>query len=209
MIEPLNKTNPPGSYPEFEVRGELFRDKRSKRVIFVSHCILNQNAMINGMASYPGVFRELIDAIAGSDCSIVQLECPEMMVLGLDRKVDIHTTRTTGSEDTRVRVLMETRSGRRSCRKMAEKAVYQINQYRQSGFVVAGVLGINASPTCGVETTWSDGKEIPGPGVFIQELHKALVRHNLKVPVCGINLNDPGQATEIVHQVLSRKSFIS
>jgi predicted secreted protein len=198
----VNTLQPADSCIDPEPDNKLFRDKRSKRVIFVSHCILNQNAMIYGLASYPGVFREVVDTFVGSDCSIVQLECPELMVLGLDRKVDIHTTRTTGSEDTRVRVLMDTRSGRSSCRKMAEKAVCLIEQYLQNGFTVAGVLGINASPTCGVETTWSEGMEVPGPGVFIQELHKVLMRHNLKVPVRGINLNDPEQALNVVHQVL-------
>jgi predicted secreted protein len=198
----VNTLQPADGCMDKEPDNKLFRDKRSKRVIFVSHCILNQNAMIDGMASYPGVFREVIDAIIGSDCSIVQLECPEMMVLGLDRKVDIHTTRTTGSEDTRVKVLMETRSGRSSCRKLAEKAVYLIEQYKQNGFTVAGLLGINASPTCGVETTWSDGMEVPGPGVFMQQLHKALVRHNLKVPVCGVNLNDPDQARDVSVKIM-------
>jgi predicted secreted protein len=186
---------------DLEQKYSLFQDKRSKRVIFVSHCLLNQNAMIDGLACYPGVFREAVDAMLASGCGIVQLECPEMRVLGLDRKVDINDPRTTGSEDTRVRILMEKRSGRSCCRKMADKVVYQIEQYLRSGFVVAGVLGINASPTCGVETSWSDGTEVPGAGVFIQELQKSLVRHNLKVPVCGINLNDPEQATNAVRQI--------
>jgi predicted secreted protein len=197
----VNKWQSPDSGTEPEP-DDMFRDKRSKRVIFVSHCILNQNAMIDGLASYPGVFREVVEPIVASGCGMVQLECPEMMHLGLDRKVDINAARTTGSEDTRVRVLMEKRSGRDCCRKLAENAVSQMKQYMKNGFVVAGVLGINASPTCGVETTWSDGQEVPGPGVFIQELQKALVRHNISIPVCGVNLNDPDQSGDISLQIL-------
>jgi predicted secreted protein len=172
----------------------IHSDKRSKRVVFVSHCILNQNAMVDGLACYPGVVREVVDTILASGCGIVQLECPELIHLGLDRRVDIDSERTIGSEDSRIRVLMEERSGRSCCRKIAEQAAYQIRQYILNGFVVVGVLGINASPTCGVETTWSEGMEVPGPGAFIRELQEEFARRNLAIPIRGINLNDPSGA---------------
>jgi hypothetical protein len=44
----------------------MFDDKRSKKVILIAHCILNQNAKINHCAHYPGVIKRvaqiLIDA---------------------------------------------------------------------------------------------------------------------------------------------------
>ncbi len=38
----------------------MFTDKRSKRVIFVAHCILNQNAISDGTADYPGSHVDII-----------------------------------------------------------------------------------------------------------------------------------------------------
>ena len=32
----------------------MFTDARSKRVIFVAHCVLNQNAISDGTADFPG-----------------------------------------------------------------------------------------------------------------------------------------------------------
>ena len=189
-------------HSEYKPGKVLFRDKRSKRVVFVTHCILNQNAMIDGLPSYPGVVLEVVDMILASDCSIVQFECPELIYLGLDRKVDISSKRTVESEDSRIRVLMLKRPGRRCCQTLAKSAFYQIEQYIRNRFTVVGVLGINASPTCGVETTWSEGKEIIGPGVFIRELQKICARHKIEIQMRGINLKDPAEAIEVIRQLL-------
>jgi predicted secreted protein len=181
----------------------MFSDKRSKKVVFVAHCMLNQSAMIDGLACYPGVVREVVDTLVASGCGIVQIECPELTHLGLERRVDKESERTIGSEDTRVGMLMQKQPGRLCCRRLAEQVAYQIEQYLQSGFVVAGVLGINGSPTCGVETSWSEDFAVPGPGIFIRELEEAFTCHNLAIPVRGINLEDPAGSVNVVRQIVS------
>jgi hypothetical protein len=37
----------------------MFNDKRSKRVLLVAHCVLNQNARLDRCAHYPGAIREV------------------------------------------------------------------------------------------------------------------------------------------------------
>jgi predicted secreted protein len=180
----------------------VFEDRRSKRVIFVSHCVLNQNAKIDGCAHYPGAIREVLDVILASGCGIVQLGCPELMHLGLERQVDPGSARTIESEDSRVGELMQRPSGRMCCREIAERASCQVEQYVRSGFAVVGVLGINGSPTCGVETAWSDGLEIAGPGVLIRELRDAFARRHLSIPIRGIKAEHPADAVEAVREVL-------
>jgi predicted secreted protein len=189
-----------GNGPEQEPENKLFRDKRSKRVIFVSHCILNQNAMIDKMACFSGPVPEVVDTILASGCGIIQLDCPELVHMGLDRAVDLISPRTTGSEDTRVRVGMEKGPGRTVCRKIAERIAWQMEQYNMNGFHIAGVLGINDSPTCGVETTWINGNAVAGQGVFIEELLKELNKRKLIIPIRGINLSNPVESKKITSQ---------
>ena len=180
----------------------MFEDRRSKRVIVVSHCVLNQNAKIDGCAHYPGAIREVLDVILTSGCGILQLECPELMHLGLDRQVDAAAVRTIASEDSRVGDLMQRPSGRMCCREIAERACRQVVEYVRNGFDVVGVLGINGSPTCGVETAWSDGLETTGPGILIRELQEACARRQLSIPIRGIKAKRPADAVEAVREVL-------
>ena len=63
----------------------MFTDKRSKRVIFVAHCILNQNAISDGTADYPGSHVDIIRTLLDAQVGIIQMPCPELCCLGLDR----------------------------------------------------------------------------------------------------------------------------
>ena len=63
----------------------MFTDVRSKRVIFLAHCLLNQNSISDGTAVYPAAFEELIRMLLAQEVGIVQMPCPELCCLGLDR----------------------------------------------------------------------------------------------------------------------------
>jgi predicted secreted protein len=182
----------------------MFEDKRSKRIVLVAHCILNQNVKIDGCAYYPGVMREAAELLLASGCGIVQLACPELMHLGLDRQVERQSPRTIESEDTRVARLMTGSAGRLLCRRIAEHAVYQVQEYSRNGFEVVGMLGINGSPTCGVETIWSEGQEEQGRGVFIQELDRACQNLGLLLPTKGIKAANPREAVATATRMLEK-----
>ncbi len=61
---------------------ERLRDERSRKVLFVSHCILNENTRYPGGAFYPGVNPKVINEIAAFDCGVVQMPCPEQAAWG-------------------------------------------------------------------------------------------------------------------------------
>ena len=63
----------------------MFHDGRSKKVVFVAHCFLNQNAISDGTAVYPAVWRDPIEFFMDAHVGIVQMPCPELCCLGLDR----------------------------------------------------------------------------------------------------------------------------
>ena len=133
----------------------MFADKRSKKVLLIAHCILNQNAKIDACAHYPGAIREVAQILIDGGTGMLQMPCPELLCLGLDRQVEPGLHPTVEAEDTRVAQRMTEEQARTICRKIVDDLVYQLVEYRKNGFELVGVLGINGSPTCGVETTWT------------------------------------------------------
>ena len=63
----------------------MFTDGRSKAIVFVAHCIMNQNSISDGTAEYPGSISEIMKLLYKSHVGIVQMPCPELLCIGLDR----------------------------------------------------------------------------------------------------------------------------
>ncbi len=182
----------------------MFEDKRSKRVILLAHCVLNQNAKLDRCAHYPGAIREAARLLVDSGAGLIQMPCPELVILGLDRQADPSKGATVEEEDSRIAVRIVEEKAQNACREMAQNLVYQVEQYRRNGFEVVGVIGINGSPTCGVETSWSDDRERMGPGVFIRILRGELERTNIQIPMRGIKAYEPEQAAEVVAEIVGK-----
>ena len=180
--------------PSYNDARMTFPDLRSRRVILVAHCVLNQNAKIDGCARYPGAMRELLHCLVEWGIGIVQMPCPELIHLGLDRRADVAATRTIGSEDTRVADLMNEPAAASACARLAGELAYQVEEYLRNGFEVIGILGINGSPTCGVEAGWRDGKECPGPGAFIRQVEDRLLSRGISIPARGVRADDAAGA---------------
>lgn len=180
----------------------MFADKRSKRVVFLAHCVLNQNAKIEACAYYPGPIREVTKALLSRNVGLIQMPCPELLCLGLDREADKNNIGTVESEDTRVAVCMAKELPRKLCQAMVDNIVYQVEEYRRHGFHIVGVIGINGSPTCGVETTWSDNCEHEGQGIFIRMLDRALTEKAIPIYMTGIKATEPKQAVAAVGKLL-------
>ncbi|VBB07134.1 Hypothetical protein LUCI_2378 [Lucifera butyrica] len=179
----------------------MFQDGRSKKIVLVAHCVLNQNSKIDACAHYPGVILEATKALLDGEAGIIQLPCPELLCLGLDREADIEAIRTVESEDTRVANLMKNENVKCLCQSMVDNVVYQVEEYRKHGFQIIGLLGINGSPTCGVDTTWSDDREYVGQGVFIELLEKAFRDKGIFINMIGIKARDPKQAVVAVEKL--------
>ena len=60
-------------------------DNRSKKVIFVSSCLLNTNNKVKGLARYPGMCKEVFDTLYENDLGIQQMDCPETLYIGIQR----------------------------------------------------------------------------------------------------------------------------
>ena len=64
----------------------MFNDGRSKKVVFVAHCFLNQNSISDGTAIYPAANKDVVDFFLNGDIGIVQMPCPELCCLGFNRE---------------------------------------------------------------------------------------------------------------------------
>ncbi|MDA3936305.1 MAG: hypothetical protein PF636_05500 [Actinomycetota bacterium] len=58
--------------------------KRSRRIALVSHCLLNVNAKVEGLAEYQGV-HPVIEGLSAAGFGVIQLPCLEMTHMGMKR----------------------------------------------------------------------------------------------------------------------------
>jgi predicted secreted protein len=124
---------------------------RSKEIILISHCVLNQNSVVYPLARAKGALgfaRFLMDRGIG----IVQLPCPEMRHLGITRK-------PMEKEE------YDTVEYRKLCLDLSRPIADDISTYLHNGYTIHGIIGINESPTCSIT-----GKR----GIFMEELIRLL-----------------------------------
>jgi predicted secreted protein len=180
----------------------MFDDNRSKKVVLVSHCLLNQNSISDGTADLPSQFDEVIDLIRDNRIGIIQLPCPELLCLGLDRKDRNGSQRELLSENMRIRHLMNETQNLRDLESYARQIVMQIEEYRRHGFHVIGLIGINRSPSCGIETTSIDNRERQGTGVFIQVIAEMLDKKGIKLKMTGVKTSRKAESLEKVRWLI-------
>jgi hypothetical protein len=61
---------------------QQLQDQRSRQVVFLSHCLLNENTRYLGGACRAGCIPELVQQCNAADLGIVQLPCPEQHAWG-------------------------------------------------------------------------------------------------------------------------------
>jgi predicted secreted protein len=136
---------------------DQLHDERSRRVVLVSHCLLNENTRYAGGATRPGAVAEAIDELINAGYGIHQLPCPERLAWGGVLKR--HSLRLYHSKSGPLYPIRGALLGafvwwtKMTYRRLARRVVEDVADYHRAGMAVAGVVGIGASPTCGVTTT--------------------------------------------------------
>ncbi len=199
------------SQPRLQMLLRQLEDERSKRVIFVSHCVLNENTRYLGGAFRPGGVDELVDRFQQEGLGISQMRCPEQRAWGgiLKRYVlPLYGSRGTFLYRWRHLLLpLFLWYTRRIYWRLAREVVRDIEDYVQSGFEVVGIVGVGGSPSCGVCTTLDLGRSIEviagcplarierrmineesiaaclieGEGLFIEAIRRQLKRKHLPI----------------------------
>lgn len=171
------------------------------KVAFVAHCLLNQNSRVAGGAYCAGVYSPLVAQLRERDYELVQLPCPELAFAGLNRFWA-------------VREQYDTIAFRRHCRTLVAPIAGAVAAHLDRGDEVI-LVGINGSPTMGVQVTssdparggrpeWEDDTELAaGQGVLIEELVAELTARGVDHPrLTGIRHGSPGQLPESEREAL-------
>lgn len=185
----------------------MFSDQRSKKIILVSHCILNQNSISDGTADFPGTNASICKLLIESNVGIIQMPCPELLCLGLDRGDVGGGERDVVEENTRIRHQLQSERSVEIMHHLADQILFQIKEYMKNGFLILGVIGINRSPSCGVHTTSKNNQEVQGEGVFIEILRQELIKCGIRIDMIGIKALETDEAIRsvqsMIHQPLS------
>ncbi|WP_172650857.1 hypothetical protein [Rhodococcus opacus] len=133
------------------------RDERGRRIVFVSHCLLNENTRYTGGATRRGAIAEVVEELVGAGYGIHQLPCPERLAWGGALKR--HSLLLYGSKGgalypLRGALLLGFLGWTRLVYwRLARQVARDVADYERSGIAVAGIVGIGASPSCGITTT--------------------------------------------------------
>ncbi len=201
------------------LRGRL-ADPRSGKGLFLAHSLLNENTRYMGGAFCCGIPAEMRELIAGLDCGVVQMMCPERVAWGGIHKPYLYQFHGIG----------KFRGVHSICafsmplflwlvnwkmRWVARYTADEIADYARSGMEVVGVIGVRGSPACGVSYCpnlrryfeWSSKVDVQqvtpgeqnevlkqvtesGSGTFIRFLKRRLAKRKLAVPFFEFDLYD-------------------
>lgn len=146
--------------------------------------------------------KKLVKFLIDREIGIIQITCPELTLLGEARWGQCERQYNTPYF-------------RKHCRKISEEITDQVEDYLSNAYKVCGIIGLDGSPSCGVQVTcrgeWggemlftpdlekqlSTIAMVPGPGVLIRELQKELIGRNISLPFLSFpeeaNLNEVEQ----------------
>jgi predicted secreted protein len=136
-------------------------------VVFLSHCILNQNSVVKPLARAKGAYNKVAEEIIKRDIGIYQIMCPENKYLGLNRLPQ------TKEE-------YDNKDYRNICRDIAYEVVDDIEKYINNSNKVLGIIGISNSPTC----SYNENK-----GILFEEIFYLLNERSISIPVLNIPTN--------------------
>ncbi len=208
------------------IAGRL-RDERSRKVLLVSHCILNENTRYLGGAFAPGIRPEIAAELGAADYGVVQLQCPEQLAWGGVLKplmwLPVGTSGRPSGAVLRLLFPLFMLRTRLIYRRLAIRTAKAAAEYARSGFEIVGFVGVDGSPTCGVNYGLDmrscfalhsrldpDGLArdaynrclysecgAAGPGMFTAVLERMLGKKGLRVRCTAVDLRDELQGKKL------------
>jgi predicted secreted protein len=183
--------------------------ERSKKIVLLAHCLLNINSKVVGLAYSEAGSVTLVTELMKHGYGIIQLPCVEQFVCGCQRWGQ-------------VKEQLSHPHYRQSCRQLLQPVLQQIQDFTATGYHIAGIIGIDGSPSCGVNITCSGkwGGELASllslpeklvtllptheKGVMMEELQKMLLDCNLTIPFLAVE-EEKQQENSVAHIINALK----
>ena len=147
--------------------------KRSRKVMFVSHCLINANSKAATSSKHKAYYEGIVEKILHNDVGIIQAPCPELLY-GVDRP-------PMNKE------FYDTPEYRNHCKEIIDSLIETYKIYSENNYQILGFVGIEGSPTCGVSMTHitvnGEPKKVKGKGVFIEELEKKCIEKGIDLKI--------------------------
>lgn len=183
-----------------------------KKIIFVSHCILNIASKVimytpEDMEAEEALRKKFMHLAIDNDIQLIQLPCPEYTLYGADRWGHVSNQ-------------FDNVFFRKHCRRILEPIMDQLKEYlaHENRFEVLGFVGVDGSPSCGVDYTckgnWYgsfEGREnlqetlqsvylSKGPGVLMSVLLEMLKEEGLdkKLTVTSLFAPEPDKCLNLI-----------
>ncbi len=184
------------------------------KIIFACHCVLNTASKVvmyekEDMAKEENLRLKFVSKALEQGVQFVQLPCPEFRMLGARRWGHVMNQ-------------FDNPFFRSGCKEMLAPFINELKEYLScpDRYKVLGIVGIDGSPSCGVNLTCSadwygsfgerEGvletlsavEMISEKGIFIQELNKLLQEENLlnTVPVKGLFADNPSEIMSLLDE---------
>lgn len=191
-------------------------DERGRKVVFLSHCLLNENTRYLGGARQCGAVAAVLQECLERGYGIVQMPCPEQRVWGGVLKR--HLLRLFGARgfflcrSARLLLPLLLWYTRLRYRRLARQVALECADYVNAGFEVVALVGVDGSPSCGATQTVAIGPSLqrlaalkpdahaddvnrivlgtltPGEGLFTAALQREMARRRLSIKTLAFDM---------------------
>lgn len=164
---------------------------RSKKVFFISECLLNQNIRAYGVGNVKGEgsLKEILELLMLRGIGITVVSCPEISYEGLKRNA-------CGIER------YDNGIYKKHCAKLAKNIIERYKAYLADDYRVGGFICVNGSPSCAIDFCYSENNRCNLPGIFIQALQSQLIKENLSLTFIGIRTKELDKALAKINQII-------
>lgn len=138
-----------------------------KRVVLLSHCVLNHLCELPEASS---AFRKaILDILQDKNLGMIQLPCPELCYQSLDRTSILPGDAAADQY-------------RHYCKVLLEPVFQNLKQYQKHGISLAGIVGIDTSPSCSVANENAIMAEILLDTIYSMDIEPGLL---VDMPIKG------------------------
>ena len=181
-----------------------------KKIIFVSHCILNTASKVSmddreSIRKEEKLRQKFLSKAITQGVQLIQLPCPEFTLYGSKRWGHVSNQ-------------FDNEFFKEHCRKILAPYILQCKEYLSDKrkYKVLAFVGIDGSPSCGVKYTgignwggsyskgedWAKavetGKLVQKEGIYVRVLKQLLKDERISVPVIGLYADEEERLLELL-----------